>query len=105
MQDVFSSGAIKSATDFQIYEEVGRLPGLDFAYTDTTSVYHTKVGSIGLSLLMPILSKFFLFHIFMAPYRYKVVDKSSDILSIDNSLCISVFKNWSIFFYEASLND
>ncbi|CAD6215357.1 unnamed protein product [Miscanthus lutarioriparius] len=41
-QDVFRSGAIKSATDFQIYEEVGRLPGLDFAYTDTTSVYHTK---------------------------------------------------------------
>ncbi|XP_066369448.1 uncharacterized protein [Miscanthus floridulus] len=41
-QDVFRSGAIKSATDFQIYEEVGRLPGLDFAYTDKTSVYHTK---------------------------------------------------------------
>lgn len=61
MQDVFRSGAIKSATDFQIYEEVGRLPGLDFAYTDTTSVYHTKVGSLGLALLMPNLSKFFLF--------------------------------------------
>ncbi|KAF8702733.1 hypothetical protein HU200_032561 [Digitaria exilis] len=41
-QDVFSSGAIKSATDFQIYQEVAGLPGLDFAYTDTTSVYHTK---------------------------------------------------------------
>uniref|UniRef100_A0A3B6DK81 Vacuolar membrane protease n=1 Tax=Triticum aestivum TaxID=4565 RepID=A0A3B6DK81_WHEAT len=41
-QDVFRSGAIKSATDFQIYEEVAGLPGLDFAYTDTTSVYHTK---------------------------------------------------------------
>jgi len=61
LQDVFRSGAIKSATDFQIYEEVGRLPGLDFAYTDTTSVYHTKVGSLGLSLLMPNLSEFFLF--------------------------------------------
>jgi hypothetical protein len=43
---VFQSGAIKSATDFQVYEEVGRLRGLDFAYTDT-SVYHTKVGSLG----------------------------------------------------------
>uniref|UniRef100_A0A0D9W782 Vacuolar membrane protease n=1 Tax=Leersia perrieri TaxID=77586 RepID=A0A0D9W782_9ORYZ len=41
-QDVFQSGAIKSATDFQIYQEVGGLPGLDFAYTDMTSVYHTK---------------------------------------------------------------
>ncbi|XP_052152172.1 uncharacterized protein LOC127770478 isoform X1 [Oryza glaberrima] len=41
-QDVFQSGAIKSATDFQIYQEVGGLPGLDFAYTDRTSVYHTK---------------------------------------------------------------
>ncbi|WVZ90740.1 hypothetical protein U9M48_037013 [Paspalum notatum var. saurae] len=41
-QDVFRSGAIKSATDFQIYQEVADLPGLDFAYTDTTSVYHTK---------------------------------------------------------------
>ncbi|KAG2573399.1 hypothetical protein PVAP13_7KG236700 [Panicum virgatum] len=42
LQDVFRSGAIKSATDFQIYQEVAGLPGLDFAYTDTTSVYHTK---------------------------------------------------------------
>ncbi|KAJ1265823.1 hypothetical protein BS78_08G103700 [Paspalum vaginatum] len=41
-QDVFRSGAIKSSTDFQIYQEVAGLPGLDFAYTDTTSVYHTK---------------------------------------------------------------
>ncbi|CAM0903764.1 unnamed protein product [Alopecurus aequalis] len=41
-QDVFLSGAIKSATDFQVYQEVAGLPGLDFAYTDTTSVYHTK---------------------------------------------------------------
>ncbi|CAL5030978.1 unnamed protein product [Urochloa decumbens] len=41
-QDAFNSGAIKSATDFQIYQEVAGLPGLDFAYTDTTSVYHTK---------------------------------------------------------------
>ncbi|KQJ83633.1 hypothetical protein BRADI_5g15930v3 [Brachypodium distachyon] len=41
-QDVFRSGAIKSATDFQIYQEVAGLPGLDFAYTDRTSVYHTK---------------------------------------------------------------
>ncbi|KAJ3706443.1 hypothetical protein LUZ61_010148 [Rhynchospora tenuis] len=41
-QDLFVSGAIKSATDFQIYQEVAGLPGLDFAYSDNTAVYHTK---------------------------------------------------------------
>nr|CAD1843720.1 unnamed protein product [Ananas comosus var. bracteatus] len=41
-QDLFLSGAIKSATDFQIYQEVAGLPGLDFAYIDATAVYHTK---------------------------------------------------------------
>ena len=43
LQDFFSSGAIKSATDFQIYKEVAGLSGLDFAYTDNSAVYHTKV--------------------------------------------------------------
>lgn len=42
-QDLFHSGAIQSATDFQVYEDVGGLSGLDFAYTDATAVYHTKV--------------------------------------------------------------
>lgn len=41
-QDIFHSGAIKSATDFQVYDEVGGLPGLDFAFMDATAVYHTK---------------------------------------------------------------
>ncbi|ESW15697.1 hypothetical protein PHAVU_007G094700 [Phaseolus vulgaris] len=41
-QDVFASGAIKSATDFQVYKEVAGLSGLDFAYVDNTAVYHTK---------------------------------------------------------------
>ncbi|OIW06719.1 hypothetical protein TanjilG_11444 [Lupinus angustifolius] len=41
-QDLFSSGAIKSATDFQVYKEVAGLSGLDFAYVDNTAVYHTK---------------------------------------------------------------
>ncbi|XP_021717686.1 endoplasmic reticulum metallopeptidase 1-like isoform X2 [Chenopodium quinoa] len=40
-QDLFTSGIIKSATDFQVYQEAG-LSGLDFAYTDNTAVYHTK---------------------------------------------------------------
>ncbi|XP_059628313.1 uncharacterized protein LOC132271067 isoform X2 [Cornus florida] len=41
-QDLFSSGAIKSATDFQVYKEVAGLSGLDFAYLDNSAVYHTK---------------------------------------------------------------
>ncbi|XP_048135040.1 endoplasmic reticulum metallopeptidase 1 isoform X2 [Rhodamnia argentea] len=41
-QDLFASGAIKSATDFQVYKEVAGLSGLDFAYTDNSAVYHTK---------------------------------------------------------------
>ncbi|XP_068652880.1 uncharacterized protein [Aristolochia californica] len=41
-QDLFLSGAIKSATDFQVYKEVAGISGLDFAYMDSTAVYHTK---------------------------------------------------------------
>lgn len=41
-QDFFSSGAIKSATDFQVYREVAGLSGLDFAFSDNSAVYHTK---------------------------------------------------------------
>ena len=43
LQDLFASGAITSATDFQVYKEVAGLSGLDFAYTDKSAVYHTKV--------------------------------------------------------------
>jgi hypothetical protein len=42
-QDLFTSGIIKSATDFQVYKEVAGLSGLDFAFADNTAVYHTKV--------------------------------------------------------------
>ncbi|XP_051121228.1 uncharacterized protein LOC127244779 isoform X2 [Andrographis paniculata] len=41
-QDFFSSGFLNSATDFQVYKEVGGLSGLDFAYTEKTAVHHTK---------------------------------------------------------------
>ncbi|KAK8951148.1 hypothetical protein KSP39_PZI004709 [Platanthera zijinensis] len=41
-QDLFLSGAIKSATDFQVYKEIAGLSGLDFAFTDSSVVYHTK---------------------------------------------------------------
>nr|XP_010943482.1 endoplasmic reticulum metallopeptidase 1 isoform X1 [Elaeis guineensis]XP_010943483.1 endoplasmic reticulum metallopeptidase 1 isoform X1 [Elaeis guineensis]XP_019701584.1 endoplasmic reticulum metallopeptidase 1 isoform X1 [Elaeis guineensis] len=50
-QDLFLSGAIKSATDLQVYQEVAGLPGLDFAYSDATAVYHTKNDK--LKLLKP----------------------------------------------------
>ncbi|XP_023764716.1 uncharacterized protein LOC111913228 [Lactuca sativa] len=50
-QDLFTSGVIKSATDFQVYKEVGGLSGLDFAYADNTAVYHTKNDK--LKLLKP----------------------------------------------------
>ncbi|KAG0484682.1 hypothetical protein HPP92_008761 [Vanilla planifolia] len=50
-QDLFLSGAIKSATDFQVYKEVAGLPGLDFVYSDSGAVYHTKNDK--LKLLKP----------------------------------------------------
>ncbi|XP_057784622.1 uncharacterized protein LOC131001975 isoform X2 [Salvia miltiorrhiza] len=50
-QDIFSSGAIKSATDFQVYKELAGFSGLDFAYVDNTAVYHTKNDK--LKLLRP----------------------------------------------------
>ncbi|KAL0340734.1 UNVERIFIED_CONTAM: Vacuolar membrane protease [Sesamum radiatum] len=50
-QDIFLSGAIKSATDFQVYKELAGLSGLDFAYADNTAVYHTKNDK--LKLLKP----------------------------------------------------
>ncbi|RXH73932.1 hypothetical protein DVH24_016754 [Malus domestica] len=40
--DIFSFGAIKSATDFQEYNEVAGVSALDFGYTNNTAVYHTK---------------------------------------------------------------
>lgn len=50
-QDLFLSGAIKSATDFQIYKEIAGLPGLDLAFIDSGAVYHTKNDK--LKLLKP----------------------------------------------------
>ncbi|CAA0806367.1 Zn-dependent exopeptidases superfamily protein, partial [Striga hermonthica] len=50
-EDLFSSGAIKSSTDFQVYKELARLSGLDFAFADNTAVYHTKNDK--LELLAP----------------------------------------------------
>lgn len=50
-QDVFLSGFVKSATDFQVYKEVANLSGLDFAFMENVAVYHTKNDK--LELLTP----------------------------------------------------
>ncbi|XP_073128587.1 uncharacterized protein [Henckelia pumila] len=50
-QDLFYSGIINSATDFQVYKDIAGLSGLDFAYADNTAVYHTKNDK--LKLLKP----------------------------------------------------
>lgn len=47
-QDVFLSGFVKSATDFQVYKEVANLSGLDFAFMQNVAVYHTKNDKIEL---------------------------------------------------------
>ena len=47
-QDIFHSGLVKSATDFQIYREVASLSGLDFAYMDNAGVYHTRNDKLSL---------------------------------------------------------
>ncbi|XP_074301803.1 uncharacterized protein LOC141633258 isoform X2 [Silene latifolia] len=56
-QDLFSSGFIISATDFQVYKDAAGLSGLDFAYSDNTAVYHTKhLGENMLAFLLEAAS-------------------------------------------------
>ncbi|CAM6082858.1 unnamed protein product [Calypogeia fissa] len=45
-QDIFHSGLVKSATDFQVYREIGGLSGLDFGFVENGGVYHTKNDKI-----------------------------------------------------------
>lgn len=45
LQNLFSSGVIKYATDFKVIKEVADVSGLDFTFLDEmTAVYHTKVS-------------------------------------------------------------
>ena len=39
--DVFSSGFIKSDTDFRVFRDDGDVPGIDLAFVEKTRVYHT----------------------------------------------------------------
>jgi len=43
--DAFSHGAVRSATDYSVYEQAG-LGGLDFAFYKGRSRYHTRYDSI-----------------------------------------------------------
>lgn len=45
-EELFETGVIPSGTDFEIFTEVGDVPGLDFAYVKDGWRYHTRYDSI-----------------------------------------------------------
>lgn len=45
-EELFETGVIPSATDFQIFRDNGQIPGLDFAHIENGWRYHTNYDSI-----------------------------------------------------------
>jgi hypothetical protein len=44
--ELFSSGLIPSATDFEIFRDYGNVPGIDFAYVEDGWRYHTRYDNV-----------------------------------------------------------